>query len=239
MNPAVAAIENLLIDTAAAKSVKRFVLTSSSVAAASPTMNKVFTYNSDLWNDFAVAQAYEKPENHRPDQAYIVYAAAKTLAERAAWRFVRTHGPGFVLNTVLPNFAMGPVLFDGMRGNTRDYFRGFFHNNQSDVQIMQWLGSQYWVNVVDIARVHVAALIEEDVKGERLYAFAEKYSYNGLVDAVVAYDPKRKAEDVPPKMEDPGPDLSSVDDARSVELLRRFGQEGWTGWEETMRASVE
>ena len=239
VNPAIAAIKSILADAAAEETVKRFVLTSSSVAAASPTMSKVFTFNSESWNDFAIKQAYEKPENHRSDQAYIIHAASKALTERAAWTFMKNTKPGFVLNTVLPNFAMGPILFDGMGGNTRDRFRGFFYNDESDVKFMQWLGSQYWINVLDIARIHVAALIEEDVKGERLYAFGNKYTYNGLVDAVVEYDPKRKAEDVPPKIEDPGPDLSSVDDARSVELLRRLGQEGWTGWAETLRASVE
>ena len=236
VDPAVAAINSALVDAAAETSIKRFVYTSSSVAAAMPTMNKEFTYNADLWNESAVAQTYEKPENPRSDRFYVVYAAGKVLSEQAAWRFVREKQPGFVLNTVLPNFAMGPALTEDFSGSTRDFFRGFYNNDEATVKIMQSLGSQYWVNVLDIARIHVAALIYDDVKGERLYAFAEKYSYNGLVDAIAKADPTRA--DLPPKMADPGPDLSSVESARSLELLRRMGQHGWTGWEETMRASL-
>ena len=35
---------------------------------------------------------------------FVTYAASKTEAERTAWKWYEENKPGFVLNTVLPNF---------------------------------------------------------------------------------------------------------------------------------------
>ena len=236
----VAAIKDILADAAATGSVKRFVYTSSALAVSSPTVNEVFTYEQGLWNDRSIQQAHKKPKDPYPDQSYINFAACRTSSEHAIWRFVREQNPGFALNTVLPNFTMGPApILEGISGNTRGFFRGLIHNVEGDVKILQALGSQYWVNVEDVALVHIGALIYEDVKEERLLTFPPngKYSYNGWVDIASERYPLRT--DGPPKIADPGPDLSSVDDRRALELLRRLGREGWTGWEETLRASLE
>jgi nucleoside-diphosphate-sugar epimerase len=55
----------------------------------------------DSWNDESVAAAWDEAN---PSRQYAVYAASKTEAEKTAWKWVETHKPGFVLNTVLPNF---------------------------------------------------------------------------------------------------------------------------------------
>jgi hypothetical protein len=39
---------------------------------------------------------------------FAVYAASKVEGEKAAWKWVQTKQPGFVLNTVLPSFNVSP-----------------------------------------------------------------------------------------------------------------------------------
>jgi hypothetical protein len=37
-------------------------------------------------------------------KGYSVYAAAKTEGERTAWKWNEDTNPGFILNTILPNY---------------------------------------------------------------------------------------------------------------------------------------
>jgi nucleoside-diphosphate-sugar epimerase len=74
-------------------SVKRFVFTSSSTAATLPRPGEKFTVHKDTWDDEAVRLA--KEEN--PD-AFTVYAASKTEAERNVWNWVQKNKPSFVVN---------------------------------------------------------------------------------------------------------------------------------------------
>ena len=75
------------------------------------------------------ASAY-RDQPHNPDQGAIVYAASKTLAEKAAWDFVRQGKPAFTLNTVLPDHNFGASLdpvnqgYPSTLGFVADLFRG-------------------------------------------------------------------------------------------------------------------
>lgn len=100
---------NALTAAAQEQSVKRFVLTSSSASALIPKPNNPATVTTETWNDETVAYATRGPP-YEPERAYPVYAAAKTLAEREAWKFVREKKPGFTLNAVLPNINFGASL---------------------------------------------------------------------------------------------------------------------------------
>lgn len=46
------------------------------------------------------------------------YPLSKTLAERAAWSFMETNGPGFTLAVMNPCLITGPALQDGMNTST-------------------------------------------------------------------------------------------------------------------------
>ena len=91
------------------------------------------------------------------------------------------------------------------------------------------------VNVKDVARLHVAALVEPDVQRERLFAFAEPFNYNDVMRTLRKLDPKRK---IPGDIEDDSRDFSTVDTKRSVELLKRMGRDGFTGLEDSVRENV-
>lgn len=100
---------NCLEAAAQERSVRRFVLTSSSASALIPKPNEPVTVTTETWNDETVAYATRGPP-YEPERAYPVYAAAKTLAEKEAWKFVREKKPAFTLNAVLPNINFGASL---------------------------------------------------------------------------------------------------------------------------------
>lgn len=101
-------------------SVKRFVLTSSSTAAALPLPNKEVTFTTDTWNDEAVDVARNKVGEFIGPNFYgfVVYAASKTEGEKFAWSWVKDKKPSFVVNAILPGFNGGRVLKGGSAGVT-------------------------------------------------------------------------------------------------------------------------
>ena len=96
--------------TAASKEpgIKSVVITSSSTAALLPQPNKVINVTKETWDQDAV-DAANKPN---PD-AFTVYGASKTEAERAVWKAVKETNPPFQVSAVLPNMNIGPIIKPG------------------------------------------------------------------------------------------------------------------------------
>jgi hypothetical protein len=71
-----------------------------------PEPDKEFTVDVDTWNEAAVKMAWAPPP-YAMDRAYAVYAASKTQAEQALWKFEKEEKPGFVVNSgrYLPNLS--------------------------------------------------------------------------------------------------------------------------------------
>ena len=63
-----------------------------------PYPNVKFVVNENTWNDSAVKDAWAPPP-YEQDRSYAVYAASKTEAEKALWKFIEEEKPGFILNT--------------------------------------------------------------------------------------------------------------------------------------------
>lgn len=92
---------------------------------------------------------------------------------------------------------------------------------------------QYYIYVQDNMRVHVAVLIFEDVKGERLFTWAHHFNWNGILVIFRKWYPDGKfGEDY----KDIGRDLGKVSNERAEELLKRFGLSEWTSLEDSVRA---
>ncbi|RDW60547.1 hypothetical protein BP6252_11930 [Coleophoma cylindrospora] len=228
---------NALEAAAKAPSVKRVVLTSSSTAAASPQPNKEFLINSNTWNEMAVEAAWAPPPYEGDQRRLDVYSASKTQGEQAAWKFVKEQKPDFVLNAVLPNANMGTILSIEHQGypSTAGWIKALWNEFEGQ-EDLKFNPPQYYVNVQDNARVHVAALIFEDVQGERLFSFAHPYSWNDILAIFRKLYPQRKfLEDIPGL----GEDKSVVANERAEELLKRLGRPGWTSLEESVKDITE
>lgn len=233
--PIVVAGTTNAVKAAAKAGVKRFVLTSSSTAAASPQPNRVFNIDPTVWNEEAVKAAWAPPPYEGVQRKLDVYSASKTQGEQAAWKFVKEISPDIVLNCVLPNMNIGEILSIEHQGypSTMSWVKalwgGFSGEGEADLKDNP---PQYYINVDDNAAVHVAALIFEDVKQERLFTFAHPYSWNDLLAIFRKRYPDRKfIADI----EGIGEDKSIVANERAEELLKRLKGKGWESLEDSVK----
>jgi nucleoside-diphosphate-sugar epimerase len=231
-------IRAILEEARATPSIKRFVYTSSSNAATRPLAGKSKHVDSTSWNDEILNEAWAAPP-YEASRAYAVYAASKVACERAAWNFMRDQQPGFVFNTVLPNYTSGiilqPLSMPGA-GSTARWVRDVFDHpfEENFVEKLRDQDPQWQVDVEDIAKLHLAALTFSDVHGERLFGFAHQFNYNSFLQAFKTLAPERTFADYEPKNQLPS---TIIDNQRSIDLLKRFGGDGWVPFEESVRRS--
>ncbi|KAI9646380.1 hypothetical protein NHQ30_004371 [Ciborinia camelliae] len=226
-------VNGILKSAASEPSVKRFVITSSSMAATHPKPNKEFYIDENTWNEEDVEAAHAPPP-YEPSRKWAVYGASKTEAEQAVWKFVKERNPGFVANAILPDTTMGLILDPSQRGSTGALIRNLYLGDNSGVL---HLPPQYFVDVQDAGRLHVSALIDEDVKNERLFAFAETFNNNILLRTFRKIRPDAKIMD--DFHDDNINDLSKVANQRAAELLTRdFGRNGFTSLEESLTNNI-
>lgn len=251
----VEAVKGVMRAAAAEPGVQRVVYTSSSNAATNPLVRPkrsasetgdadqnqnegIWRIDSDSWNDTILETAWAPPP-YTSERAYAVYAASKVACERAAWNFIRSEKPEFVLNSVLPNYTTGCILQSRSMpgaGSTarwvRDaYERPFEEEYISKIRDQQ---AQWQVDVEDVARLHLAALLHDDVVGERLLAFGTAFNYEEFLKVFREMAPERLFP-VPEDVEGEMWPATVVETSRSVELLKRFGQNGWTSFDESVR----
>jgi nucleoside-diphosphate-sugar epimerase len=95
------------------------------------------------------------------------YQRSKTLAERAAWRFVQDEGDGLELTAVHPVGVLGPVLGPDDPPSLQIIRRML----DGEVPACPPFGVS-WVDVRDVADLHVRAMTDPAAAGERWLASA-------------------------------------------------------------------
>ncbi|EJU00055.1 NADP-binding protein [Dacryopinax primogenitus] len=90
VKPSIVMTENILNSTLKyGTDVRRLTITSSAVALLQP-QEPGYTYTDKDWNEYAIQEMKEKGDK---SAYHIPYFAAKTMAERAAWEFLRFRAP--------------------------------------------------------------------------------------------------------------------------------------------------
>lgn len=256
----VAGTENFLRAAAREPTVKRFTLTSSSTAAllARPGVEGIVV-TKDTWDDEAVAVARDprrKGESIGPNvYPFIVYAASKTEGERAMWDFVKRERPAFVANAVLPNWNLGRIigslggtggwaiglLKEGKREMTpRMFFFATDHGGMSEWRMLICASTEHYIDVVDDARLHLcAAVLDEPLKNERIFAFAAPFNANAVIEAIKKVKPNADHSKMRIDPDEPG-DLSKVPNELGAKLLREwYGQDGYKSLEQSVKENLE
>ncbi|KAI8286939.1 hypothetical protein K4K60_013027 [Colletotrichum sp. SAR11_57] len=208
--PNVDATLSIARSAASTPSLKRFVYTSSSGAAAMPTPNVPYEVNADTYNEQAVAIAYSGKGPGGLAGGYIAYSAAKTKAEQALWKWYSEAKPGFTLNSI-------GILKSLWQGHVSPEFVAMFP-------------AQWFCDVVDIARIHIAALLFLDVQSERLIAYAGRFNINDILAVFRETQPSRN---FPADLPDLGVDVGKIANERATELMKKLGGgKGWTSLED-------
>ncbi|KAI4104159.1 MAG: hypothetical protein L6R37_003420 [Teloschistes peruensis] len=264
--PMISGVQNALRAAARSPSVKRFIYTSSCAACTAPIANKAFHVTDQTWNEADIALAWAPPP-YTGERRLAVYAASKTLAEKECWRFVKEEKPGFVLNAVLPNCNIGRILCREQPASTGGWYKRLWDSNDAAMLhlLREEFPPQHWVHVTDTAVLHVAALLEGDVRGERILAFAGPFNWNDTVDVLERIDGEEGNEGWREAVEgvngvggegekgvggwgkgkrtwerkiDCPRDLKTVETGRGEELLRRYGRDRFRGLEESLKECV-
>lgn len=146
--------------------VRRVVLTSAfgAICAGHAQLNRPFDEND--WSDLTAGDIWP-------------YQKSKTLSERAAWDFIVREGGGLELSAVNPTAVVGPVL-------GADY-------SHSISMIKRMLDGQRgcpkvncgFVDVRDVADLHVLAMTNPAARGERFLAIAGDSLWMGDVAKVL------------------------------------------------------
>lgn len=132
--------------------VKRVVLTSAIGAVVYGHPNQKAPFDETTWTNTAGAPAYQK---------------SKTLAEMAAWEFIKTEGNGLELSAVNPTAVMGPVL-----GADYSHSINIIKNLLSGKMAGCPKVNSGFVDVRDVADLHLRAMTAPNANGERFIATA-------------------------------------------------------------------
>ena len=147
-------------------SVKRVVLTSAFGAIGMGHKNRTIPFTEKDWSNL--------------DADIPVYQRSKTLSERAAWDFIEKEGNALELSVINPVGVLGPVLGPDYSHSiqlTRRMLDG-------ELSGCPRISSSY-VDVRDVADLHVLAMTHPKAKGERFIAASGNTSLSILELALV------------------------------------------------------
>ncbi|KAH7200972.1 hypothetical protein BKA60DRAFT_612593 [Fusarium oxysporum] len=217
----VAGVTSVLESASKESSVTRFVFTSSIVAAVFPTADQDGVVDRNSWNEFAVKEAWAPPP-YEPSRAMLVYAASKVAAEQALWKYVDENKPQFVTNVVSPSGILGEPLHERHATSYGNWIYSLFTEKREMIDTFQ---TAFFVDVQDVALIHVAALLDPEVKDARLQTWGHKAHWNDFLPILRELRPQRKF--IPDYPETFYLKLST-DQSESVALLKKWaGQDGW------------
>ncbi|EFX06336.1 NAD dependent epimerase [Grosmannia clavigera kw1407] len=227
VDPAVIGTTGILRAIAAhAPQVRRVVVTSSfaAIADVSKSDDPTTIFTEASWNPVTLADV--TGANNTVANAGTGYRASKTLAEQAAWAFVRSQKPNFDLVTINPPMVYGPVLHHVTGGiaainTSSEIFRDVITGAWKDKDELPPVRVANFVDVRDVATAHVAAGFQKDLGGHRLFTTSGHYDNRTILEIVRAHFPEY-ADVLPPK-DIPGGDLPAAhygfDNSETTRLL--------------------
>ena len=160
---------------AQAAGVTRVVLTSSTAAingSALPAGDTAFDETN--WTD--------------PDDPTIsAYTRSKTLAEKAAWDFVRQQAPDIQMTVINPGFVLGAPL-DERYGSSVGVIARILRRKDPMLPNIGFAA----VDVQDVAELHVRVIDRPDTHGQRIMAVDRFIWFAEIAQAIKAAYPERR-----------------------------------------------
>ena len=174
------AVEGTIRALKAAKTagVQRVILTSSNAAVYGCDLPASKSdYDESMWTDV----------NHPIGR--VAYTKSKTLAERAAWDFVKSQAPEIALTTINPVLVLGAPLDDNF-GSSISVVERILKGKDPMLPDLRFP----IVDVRDVAKMHVDSIKTESTKGERILAASETYSFVDIAKYLKSIYPKSKVK---------------------------------------------
>ncbi|KZS94694.1 NAD(P)-binding protein [Sistotremastrum niveocremeum HHB9708] len=173
-------------------SVKRIVITSSvgSITGDPPPSDSETQFLTENdWNTVSVPEVEKKgaqaAQNHK-------YRASKTLAEKAAWNFVKENQVNFDIITIHPVMVLGPILQpcaapENLNLSVSEFWQTIQHppNGRTDAELVKYRSN--FVDVRDVAAAHLEALKRAEAGGERFIVGNGPYAWQDVLDALSSF----------------------------------------------------
>ncbi|KAJ7617968.1 D-lactaldehyde dehydrogenase [Roridomyces roridus] len=201
--------------------IKRIVITGS-CASVLQNEPKPTLFSEKDWNNQAPREVSEAEAAGTSDTLPTMtkYRASKTLAERAAWALYEENKGkiGWDLVVLNPPFVFGPTIHDTPTPETLNTSALQFYDmlTKPNPNPSVLLTGSCWVDVRDLGRAHVLALLKSEVAGQRIIVSEGPWVWQDWLDAAPPSDKYQKGN--------PGSGKNVVhhimyDARRSVEVL--------------------
>jgi dihydroflavonol-4-reductase len=158
--------------------VKRVILTSSVAAIYGRELpSGALEYDETMWTDI------EHPVGS------VAYTKSKTLAEKAAWDYIKSDAPEIALTTINPVLVLGAPL-DKNFGSSISLVERILNGSDPMLPDLKFA----IVDVRDVAKMHVDAIKNENTKEERIIASSETRSFVEIAKLLKSIYPKSKVK---------------------------------------------
>jgi dihydroflavonol-4-reductase len=166
-----------ILQASAANGVKRVVLTSSSSAIlyGKPKEKRNGIFDETVWTD-VTNKADTTP-----------YFRSKTIAEKAAWEFMKKDTSGLELATVLPGAILGPVLEDDFGTSANIVLKAL----DGTMPAIPAIGFDM-VDVRSVAELLILAMEKPEAANQRYAGAAGFMTFKNVIDVLCDAYPKRK-----------------------------------------------
>jgi len=174
------AVDGTLRALKAAKNsgVKRVILTSSMAAIYGRELPVgANEYDETMWTDVT----------HPVGRG--AYTKSKTLAEKAAWDFVKSDAPEIALTTINPVLVLGAPL-DKNFGSSISLVERILKGSDPMLPDLKFA----IVDVRDVAKMHVDAIKNDETRGERILSSSETKSFVEIAKYLKSIYPKSKVK---------------------------------------------
>jgi dihydroflavonol-4-reductase len=158
--------------------VKRVILTSSMAAIYGRELPAgASEYDETMWTDVT----------HPVGRG--AYTKSKTLAEKAAWDYVKSDAPEIALTTINPVLVLG-VPLDKNFGSSISLVERILKGSDPMLPDLKFA----IVDVRDVAKMHVDAVKNDATKGERILSSSETKSFVEMAKFLKSVYPKSKVK---------------------------------------------
>jgi dihydroflavonol-4-reductase len=174
------AVDGTLRALKAAKSagIKRVILTSSMAAIYGRELPAgASEYDETMWTDVT----------HPVGR--VAYTKSKTLAEKAAWDYIKSSAPEIALTTINPVLVLGAPL-DKNFGSSISVIERILNGKDPMLPDLRFA----IVDVRDVAKMHVDSIKVDATKGERILASSETKSFVEIAKLLKSIYPKSKVK---------------------------------------------
>ncbi|KAJ9221648.1 hypothetical protein DTO027B5_6369 [Paecilomyces variotii] len=166
-----------------APQVRRVVIISSFAAIGdfSKGNRPGYTYTEADWNPMSYEEAAKKET-----PGALAYCAAKALAERSAWDFIKNEKPNFDLVTLCPPMVYGPNInattdLSKLNTSSADIYQ-LMAPGRKPTDEMPQTSFWSWVDVRDVALAHLRAYEIPEAGNQRFFLCNGNFSYQMMCD---------------------------------------------------------